>query len=69
MGLMPTKAELQEAEFQIVEAILFFASFNDGSLGERILALPPRAFAQAADYMAIVGWLDTGPPDFLNFSL
>lgn len=39
---------LRDAEFQLVEAVLFFASFNDGSLGDRILALPPRAFARAA---------------------
>ena len=44
----------------MLEALLFFASFNDGSLGERILALPPRSFAQAAEYMDLLGWLRPG---------
>ena len=58
------KAEQRlEEEFQVVEAILFFASFSDGSLGERILALPPRAFAKAAYYMDTIGWLKPGGPD------
>ena len=60
---MATSTRVQEAEFQLLEAVLFFASFNDGSLGERILALPPRAFAQAAEYMAVLGWLRPGRPD------
>jgi hypothetical protein len=46
-----------------VEALLFFASFNDGSLGERILALPPPAFARAAEYMDSLGWLQLGRPE------
>lgn len=58
---MLTPAQQLEAEFQVVEAILFFASFSDGSLGERILSLPPRAFARAADYMDAIGWLRPGP--------
>lgn len=60
---MLTRAELLEAEFQVVEAILFFASLNDGSLGERILSLPPESFAHAAYYMDTIGWLRPGPLD------
>jgi hypothetical protein len=55
--------ERSRAQWQVLEALLFFASFSDGSLGERILALPPRAFARAADYMDAIGWLRPGPHD------
>lgn len=51
-----------QTEFQVVDVILFLASFSDGSLGERILALPPRAFARAADYMDLLAWLRPGTP-------
>ena len=62
---MLTAEERLEAEFQVVEAILLFASFSDGSLDERILALPPGAFAKAAVYMDAIGWLRPGPPEGL----
>ena len=39
-------------------ALLFFASFSDGNLNERVLALPPRAFVQAAYLMDALGWLE-----------
>lgn len=55
---MATREQLLEAEFQVVEAILFLASFSEGSLDERILALPPRAFAQAAELMRALCWID-----------
>jgi hypothetical protein len=42
----------------VLEALFFFCSYFDGSLGERVLALPPRAFAQAVYLMAALGWVD-----------
>ena len=60
--MLTTDKRLQ-AEFELVEALLFFASFSDGSLGERVLCLPPRAFAKAAYYMDLLGWLRPGAPD------
>lgn len=60
---MLTAEERLQTEFQVVEVILFFASFSDGSLGERVLALPPRAFAKAAEYMDAIGWLRPGPSE------
>ena len=60
--MLTTDKRLQ-AEFELVEALLFFATFSDGSLGERVLALPPRAFAQAAYYMDLIGWLRPGGPE------
>jgi hypothetical protein len=60
---MLTTEERLQAEWQVLEALLFYASFSDGSLGERILALPPRAFARAGNYMNLLGWLRPGPPD------
>lgn len=56
--LMLTAAERLHYEWQILEALLFWASFSDGGLAERVLALPPRAFAQAVGLMDALGWID-----------
>jgi hypothetical protein len=58
-----TAEQRLQAEWQLLEALLFFCSFSDGSQGDRVLALPPRAFAQAAYYLDLLGWLTPGPPD------
>lgn len=60
---MLTAEERLDVEWQLLEAVLFWASFSEGSLGERILALPPSAFARAADYMDAIGWLRPGPSE------
>ncbi len=57
--LMPVPAaRLRAAQWELLEALLFWASFSDGSLDERVLCLPPRAFAQAVELMDLLGWID-----------
>lgn len=55
---MLSAAERLRLEWQLLEALLFWASFADGSLDERVLALPPRAFARAVELMSALGWVD-----------
>jgi len=52
-----TPTEKLRIEWELLEALLSWASFSDGSLDERVLALPPMAFAQAVYLMDALGWL------------
>lgn len=54
---MLTEAERLHYEWEVLEALLFWTSFSDGSLDERVLALPPRAFARAVELMRALGWV------------
>lgn len=55
---MLTEAEKLHYEWELLEALLFWTSFSDGSLDERVLSLPRRAFAQAVALMDALGWVD-----------
>jgi hypothetical protein len=49
--------ELHEQAFDALERLLTLVQFSDGSLDERVLALPRRAFARAASCMYELGWI------------
>jgi hypothetical protein len=56
-ALLELEAETRERDFAALERLLALAQFEDGDLDDRLLALPPRAFASAASALYELGWV------------
>ena len=49
--------EFRREQFATLERLLAYCQFDDGTLDERILALPDHAFARAALDLYELGWV------------
>jgi hypothetical protein len=50
--------EIRREEFAALERLLAHCQFEDGDVDDRILALPPKAFARAVRDLYELGWID-----------
>jgi hypothetical protein len=49
---------IRQDEFAALERLLTYCQFEDGDIDDRILALPPRAFARVVLDLYELGWID-----------
>jgi hypothetical protein len=57
-AVLEVEAELRATEFAALERLLVLAQFTEGALDNRLLELPPLAFARAAADLYVLGWVD-----------